>query len=55
MQSSGALQSMCSKRDICRLVLPIYSMSSTTSFLTPDFSEDDELAAPQINSTISIW
>lgn len=52
MQSSGALQSMCSKRDMCRVVLPIYSTSSTTSFLTPHLSEDDELAAPQIKNTM---
>lgn len=54
MQSSGALQSMCSKRDMCRFVLPIYSMSPTTSSLTLTLSEDDELASPQINSTIWI-
>lgn len=55
MQSSGALQSMCSKRDMCRFVLPIYSTSSTTSCLTPNLSEDDELASPQSNSNIWIW
>lgn len=55
MQSSGAPQSMCSKGDLCRFVLPIYSMSSTTSFLTPNLTEDDELASPRVNSSSWIW